>query len=807
MLRDFRFAIRALVKTPGYSAIAVLVLALGIGANTAIFSFVDAMLLRPLPYPAADRLFATVSIHRGRGYDRANVSYADYEEWRAARDLFDAVAVFRTGAGTITGGSGEPEQVQALSVSSDFFDLVGMRLTAGRGLNAADQEAAASAVTVISHAMWQRRFGADAGVIGKQLRIGGIPHTVVGVLEPFAGYPQDTDVYLPLVPSRFGAEDLSRRDNLMFEGIARLAATATRGEADARMRTIAARLEQEDPAARKGWTNGLVPLREYVVDPETTIALYVLLAAVGAVLLIACANLANLSLVRGAGRTREIGVRVALGAGRSQLIRQLVAESAVLGLAGGAAALAVAAAAVPALASMVPPGTPFIEQVGLDSRVLIASAAVTLLAVIAVGVLPAVGTSRVDVLTALKEGARGATLGRRTTMVRSGLVVAEIAIAVVLLVGAGLLLRSLDRVTRTPSGAEIDRVLAARIGVPGSRYAPAQRTEFFRRLIAQLAAHPGVQSAAITSYLPAGGGGFSLGRVFLSEGQPEPPASTDVPATWVVISEDYFKALGITLISGRAFSERDGARTTPVTIVSRSFAERMFPNQNPIGRRIRSWRDENVYREIVGVVSDVAFASLTDRSGAIVYVPHAQQGWGGMTIALRAASGSPDQLAPILRRVVHEMDAELALSDVGTMAVFARNSISRERLSALLMGALAVLALALAVLGVYGIMSYSVALRRQEMGVRLALGAAPRDLYRLVLSRGLALTLAGLAIGFIIAVPAGRAMQRLLYETSAFDPLAFGGMTAVLAVTALIACLLPARRAAAADPLAALRSE
>jgi putative ABC transport system permease protein len=807
MVQDFRYAVRTLIKTPGYTTVALLALALGIGANTAIFSFVDVMLLRPLPYPNAERLYVPVSINTARDIQRGSVSYADYEDWRREANLFEAVAVYQASTTTITAGDGDAENVSVAIVSEDFFRLTAAPIIAGRGLGPADHATNdASRVAVLSYGLWQRRFGGDPASVGKQFRAGSVVHTVIGVLAPGATYPEDTQIFLPLVPSRFAREDLARRDNLIFQSLALMTTGVTKDQADAKLRTIAARLEQDDPA-RKGWTNGVVPLREYMVEPELKMALYVLLAAVAAVLLIACANLANLTLVRGAGRAREMGLRLAIGASRGRLVRQLAAESLVLALAGGALGIAVAAAAVNGLRALVPAGAPFIDYVAVDTRVFVAAAVVTLVTVILVGLLPAVTASRVHLTSSLKEGGRGSTDGRRTATLRGGLVVAEIALAVVLLVSAGLLVRSLARLTAISPGADIDRVLAARIGVPGARYTPPQRTEFYRTLLSRLSSEPGVEAAAATSFLPVGGGGFGLGRVFLYDGQPEPPATQDVPAMWSVITPDFFRTLGIPLIAGRAFDDRDRSDTTPVMIVSESFAARMFPGQPAIGRRVRSWRDENVYREIVAVVKDVSFSSLTDRGASVVYVPHAQQGWGGMTIALRAAIGSPESLAPTLRRVIRSMDPELALSSVGTMELFARNSIARERLSASLMTALAALSLALAVLGVYGIMSYSVAVRRQEMGVRLALGAAPRDLYRLVLGRGLGLTALGLAFGLAGALAAGRAVESLLYETSALDPAAFLGMAVVLTATAFIACLLPARRAAAADPLSALRSE
>jgi putative ABC transport system permease protein len=804
MLQDLRYAMRSLLKTPGYTAIALITLALGIGANTAIFSFVDVMLLRPLPYPHAGRLFTPISINPARGIDRASVSYADYEDWRRERDVFDAVAVFEQATGEITGGIGDPERSDVLYVSEDFFGLVDVHPLSGRGLRPADHAAGAPPVTVIAYSLWQRRFGGDPAIVGKTIRIGRVPHEIVGALAPRAIYPEDTQLFLPLRPSELDESDRARRDNLIFSALARLTPGATREQAEARMRGIAARLETDDPA-RRGWTNGLLPLRDSMVEPELKVALYVLLAAVGAVLLIACANLANLTLVRGAGRTREIGVRLAVGATRGRLLRQLAAENLVLAAGGGLLGVGVAMALLRTLVVMVPADAPFVEHVALDARILIGAAVITLLTVVLVGILPGLSTSGVDVSEALKESARGTSAGRGSNRLRGALVVGEVAAAVVLLVTAGLLVRSFDRLASASPGADLDRVLAARIGVPGARYTPAQRTEFFRLLTARLATEPGVQAATATSFLPAGGGGFGLGRVFLTEGQPEPPASADVGAMWIVITPDYFRTLGIPIVSGRMFHERDRLESTPVTIISQTFATQMFPNQNPIGRRVRSWRDENVYREVVGVVADVPFASLGDPERAIVYVPHAQQGWGAMTIAVRAASGPPEQLGATVRRVVRELDPEIALSNMGTMELFARNSIARERLSATLMSVLGLLALTMATLGIYGVMSYAVSQRRQEFGVRLALGAAPRDVYRLVLIRGLGLTALGLGIGLGLSVAAARLMTSLLYQTSRFDPLAFGGMTMVLVATTLLACLLPARRAAMSDPLDTLR--
>jgi putative ABC transport system permease protein len=640
------------------------------------------------------------------------------------------------------------------------------------------------------------------------VRIGGVPTEIVGVLPPRSTWPEDRELFLPLRPAALSNDVRTRRDNLIFQAIARLADGATRDQAEARMRAIATRLEQEFPESRRGWSNGLLPLREYMVEPDVRIALLVLLAAVAAVLLIGCANLASLALVRGASRAREVGLRLALGASRGRLIRQLLAESLLLAGAGGAIGVGFATIMVSGLRTAVPPDAPFLDQVAVDGRVVVAAALMSILTAAFFGVLPAITTSGIRVADSLKEGSRGAGHGRRASRMRAVLVVGEIAAAVVLLVAAGLLVRSLTHLTAMEPGVDLDRVLAGRITIPGSRYRQdANYTQFVRQLTSRLAAEPGVQAAAVGTYLPVGGGGFGLGRVFLADSWPEPPAHADVPGMWIVVSPDYFRTLGIPLVRGRAFTDRDNAAATPVMVVSETFARRAFGNEDPLGRRMRSWRDENVYREIVGVVADVPFSGLSDDTRNIVYIPYEQDIWGLLVVAVRAASGPPEALAPSLRRVVASIDPDLALARVGTMNVFARNSIARERVSATLMSAMAVAALVLAALGIYGVMSYSVAQRRHEMGVRLALGASPRDLYRTVLTRGLMLTFAGLATGLILAAVVARVLRSLLFEISPFDPVAFAGTAALLAAIAFIACFAPARRAAGADPLVALRSE
>lgn len=807
MIRDLRHAARTLLRAPGYSVVSILALALGVGAATTIFSFVDTVLLRPLPYPQADRIVAPVSVNPSRGFDRASVTYADYEDWKREADIFDAVALVQSTAVDLS-GRGDPERVPSANVSEDFFRLASVTPVVGRPLVAEDYAPSAPRVAVIGHGLWQRRFGGDPTITGAEVRIGGVPHVVVGVLPARASWPEETELFLPLRSFTFNEDVRTRRDNMIFQGLARLADGVTIDQARARVLTIARRLEQEHPESRQGWSNDLLPLHSYIVQPEMRTALVVLFAAVAAVLLIVCANLASLTLVRSAGRAREMGVRSALGASRWRLLRHLLAESALIGAVGGLSGIGTAFLLVDALVSLAPRDTPFVHLAAVDGRVLMAATAMILLTVALSGVLPALSASGVSVADTLKQGGRGSSQGTRATRVRQALVVAEIAAAVVLLVGAGLLVRSLERLTRTSPGADVDRVIAGRVALPPARYPTADhRVAFYRELVEGLQHEPGVEAATATSYLPAGGGGFGLGRVFLAEGRPEPPAGTDVPAMWTVVTPEYFRALGIPLRSGRTFDVRDDHAGRPVVIISQRFADLMFPGEDPIGRRVRSWRDENVLREIVGVVGDVPFERLTDRTNALVYVPHAQQGWGTMTVALRAAAGRPESLAGTLRRSVSTLDPELALANIGTMEVFAHESVARERVSAVIMGSLSSVALGLAVLGIYGVMSYAVSQRREEMGVRLALGASPGSLYRLVLGAGMGLTVTGVLIGLVLALAASSLFETLLFEVSPLDPVTFSGMVVLVAASALMACTVPAHRAAAADPVAALRSE
>jgi predicted permease len=805
--RDFVHALKSLRHAPGYTAVMLLTLALGIGANSAIFAAVDTILLRPMPYAHADRLVVPLTVNVSRGLEYPSVSYGDYNDWRRETDVFEAVALWRPSTTDLT-GVGEPERIQAVQVTPDYFRVMTMTPLAGRVLVPADHEPNAPRVIVISYGFWQRIFAGASDVVGRSIRVAGIPREIVGVLPPRVAWPEDTALFAPL-PAVLHPDEMTRRDNLVFFSVARLRDGVSLERGNALLATIAARIEREYPEARKAQTNRLQALREFMVPDSVRRALWVLLAAVGAVLLIACANLAHLGLVRGLGRARELSVRIALGASRWRLIRELGVECLLLAIGGAAAGSVLAVWMIQGLAVMAPEGTPFIDDLRMNGRGLIATAGVTVLAVMLAGLLPAVASSRVQPGPTLKDGAPATGSSRRVRLLRHGLIVAEIAGAVLLLITAGLLVRSFWRLQHVDPGVDVDRVLAARLTLPGARYAtPADSTAFFLRLIDRLGAAPGVESAAATSFVPIGGGGFGLGRVFLAEGRPEPPAGEDVPAQWNVITPDYFRTVGVPVLQGRSFTRDDRESSTPVVIVSRSFATRMFGSELPIGKRIRSWRDENVLREIVGVVGEVRYTGLGEREDLNqVYVPHPQNSWGLMNVVLRSSTSAPGSLESLLRAEVRAADADLAVSNVATLRTIARDSVAQERYLTLLIAMLAATALLLGAIGIYGVVSHAVSARQRELGLRAALGAAPGQLFTLVLAQSLRLTVAGLLLGLAGAYMASRALQQLLYETDVTDVLAYGSTIALIVVVAGFATIGPARRAGRADPLITLRSQ
>ncbi|HEY9232393.1 MAG TPA: ABC transporter permease, partial [Blastocatellia bacterium] len=694
------------------------------------------------------------------------------------------------------------------TVSEDYFAVMGSDALLGRTFGDDDYNPPGPARgLIITYGLWQRRFGSDPDIINQKIFLNGRPYPVVGVMPKDSTWPEDRDVFAPLAVGPTPGPDLLRRDNMVFSGIARLRPDVPEAQVNAVMAGIAARLEQEHPESRQGWSNRIVGLRDYVVGKQMRSTLLILLAVVGCVLLIACVNVANLLLVRAAAREREMAIRLALGAGRGRLIRQLLTESMLLALVGGGAGFLLAVWGVDLLKSVAPGDTPRLAQVQVNLGVLGFTLAASLATALICGLIPALQSSRADLQQALKESSRSATGGKRSRMVRNALVVSEIALSLVLLIGAGLAIRSFMRVQQVDPGFQVDRLMTMQLNSPSARYPDEARIiAFYKNLIASVEAAPGIESAAASSALPLGGGGFYLGRSFLIEGQPEPPASSDYSAQWNVITPGYFATTGMRLVSGRDFDEHDRADSTKVTIINATLARRMFGDASPLGKRMRSWRDENQLREIVGVVEDVRYYGRDDELRGLVYVPHTQSPWRSMALTVRTHD-DPASAASIIRKQIAAVDPGLAVARLETMTTILNRSVAPRRASMLLLAAFGGIAALLASVGIYGVLSYTVAQRVQEIGMRIALGAQSRDVLRLVIGQGMKLTLIGVTLGLGAAFALTRLMASLLYSTSATDPLTFSAIAIMLTLVALLACYVPARRATKVDPLVALRYE
>ena len=802
---DVRYGARMLVRSPGFTAVAVLALALGIGANTAIFSVVKAVLLNPLPYPDSDRLVWIRETNPASGILDEPASAPNFNDWRTQSQSFEALAAFSGAAMTLT-GEGEPERLTGVATSANFFQVLGVAPALGRGFSPEEEAAGKNRVVVISHGLWQRHFGARPEAIGRTLTLNGNPHTVVGVAPPDFKNPVRGQRAPELwVPIAFNFEPTQRRSDYLSV-VGRLKPGTTIEQARADLGAVAARLAQEYPATNTGWGVKVVPLHERVVG-DVRPALWVLMGVVGFLLLIACANVANLLLARSAARRQEIAVRSALGARRGRLVRQFLTESLMLSVVGGGLGLLLAAWGVELLVALSPGNIPRLDEVGLDSRVLLFTSAVSVATGVLFGLLPALQASKTDLSESLKEGGgRGSTAGRGAGRLRNSLVVSEIAITVVLLAGAGLMIRSFLSIQSVDPGFRPERILTFNFGLPSAKYREdPQLTAFFEQFVARAAQLHGVERAALASALPLAGGADVL--AFSIEGRPAPPPEVVQDAEFTSITPDYFDVMGIPLVRGRKFTERDREGAPEVVIVNETMARRYWPNEDPLGKRINLGNPEqSPWRTVVGVIGDVRRGGLDKEPYPQMHAPLAQAPYNTVAFVART-SGDPLALVPAVRRELAEQDRDLPLSSVRTMEQVLADSVARRRFQMLLIASFASIGLLLAGVGIYGVISYSVAQRRHEIGVRMALGARAPDILRLVVGQGLGLALAGVGVGLLAAFALTRVLASMLYGVSTTDPVTFVGVALLLAGVALLASYIPARRATKVDPMVALRYE
>ncbi|MET0645632.1 MAG: ABC transporter permease [Pyrinomonadaceae bacterium] len=809
-LQDVRYGVRVLAKHKGFTAVAVLTLALGIGANTAIFSVVNDLLLRPLPYSDAERV-AMVWEVTPSGRHMNTTSRANFREWRAQGSSFESMAAFSDQRLNLT-GVGEPEEVAVQFATPDLFKVLGVEPLQGRVLVEEDGQQGSAGV-VLSYGFWKRRFGGDPGLVGKPITLNGVPFNVVGVMPPSfhwhikqrSGTGKAAEVWgvLPMPPP--GASTSNERGRFLSV-VGRLKRGVSVAQAEAEMKTIHARLS-EDSTFNKNYTAEVIPLREQIVGNVRS-ALWVLLGAVGLVLLIACANVANLLLSRVAAREKEIALRTALGARRIRVIRQLLTESLLLSLLGSALGLLVAWWGIGALVAISPRDLVNLQNVGINTTVLAWTLGVTLLTSLLFGIVPALEATRLNLNDALKEGGKGADAqGSRSRILRSVLVVIEVALSLVLLAGAGLLIKSFAQLRKIDTGFNTENVLTMVLRLPAAKYKDdPQYVAFFRQALERIRSTPGVQSAGIVNFLPLYGGlGSATG--FNVEGKPEPPRGTGPSTNVRVADAGYFKTMGIPVKQGRNFSEVEDAEVRNVIIVSESFARKHFPGEDPLGKRIKVFMaEEPAWTEIVGIVGDVRYDNLTAEAEPTVYYPHPGLTYEFMTIVVRTA-GDPAEMAPAVRREIAAIDPDQPVSDVRTMTQVMADTVGRARFNTLLLGIFAGLATLLAAVGIFGVMNYSVQLRTREIGLRMALGAQPGRMLMLVLRQGLILTLIGIGVGLAGALALSRVMSGLLYGVTASDPVTFAAIVVVLGVVSLIACYIPARRATRVDPLIALKYE
>ena len=809
LLQDVRYGIRMLAKSAGFTAVVVITLALGIGANTAIFSMVNGVLIERLPFKDPGRLFTLWERNLNMGYEQNAPAAANFRDWRDRNRVFEHMAAFDASRTFNLAGGGNPERVDGAAVSPVLFELLGVEPVWGRTFSTREDQPGGDQVVLLSYSLWQRRFGADRAVVGRSIMLDGRSCTVIGVMPPGFQFPGNTGTILNIftappaqlwVPLALTPQAWSQRSSHFLEVIARLKPETTLGSAQAEMNSIEEQLVKAFPRAYIGTDVKLVPLHAQVVGSFRT-ALLVLFGAVGFVLLIGCANVANLLLAQGARRQREVAIRSALGAGRLRLVRQLITESLVLAILGGALGVLLAGWGINLLKLILPGNFPNADAVRINTPVLVFTLLASLATGLIFGLAPAFQTSRAPLTGTLKESERGDSASHNR--LRSVLVAAEVALAMMLLMATGLLLRSFVRLQEVDPGFKADHLLTAEISLPDAKYPDPQKAAFFARILQQVRSHPGVDWAGAIGHLPLSGDIESYAMEVVGRAPlPNEYANPDCH----VVEPGYFEAMRITLLAGRYFDERDGAQSPHSLIINQAVVRNVFPSENPIGKQLKMGFN-GFTGTIVGVVGDTKDLTLDLAADESVYTPYAQAPfWNSMTLTIRT-SFAPLTLAGSLRHLVLDLDRDQPVSKVRTMDEVMDASVASPRFRTLLLGLFGFTALLLAGLGIYGVMSYSVSQRRREIGIRMALGAEQPEVIKMVLRHGLVLTLAGLGAGLLGALGLTHFLSSLLYEVRPSDPLTFVCVAGVLAACALLASYIPARRATRVDPMEALRYE
>ncbi len=799
LFQDLRYAWRQLHKSPGFTAVAVITLALGIGATTAVFSVVDQVLLHPLPYPDSDRIVTVTQTFQG--ISTHDASPANYLDWVAQNQVFTEMAASRGWQGSLSVGD-RPERVKGTMTTPSFFPLFGINPILGRGLAASDAQPGNDHVVVLGYGLWQRYFAGDRAIVGRNIRLNGEHYAVIGVMPPNFSPDDYGELWLPSpwgVPTHPLAPDKDPRqfrDRSYLEVWARLKPGVTVPQARAELDTIGRRLEKEYPDSNDKVGISFLPLHEYVVGDIRPVLL-VLLTAVVVVLMIACANVANLLLARATARTREISIRTTLGAGRRRLLRQLLTESVLLALLGGGIGLALAVVAIPWLLALSPPDIRQFKQIGINREVLAFSFMASVVCGVIFGLMPALQASRSNPNDFLKEGERGSKANRGRT--RSALVIVEVGLSLVLLVGAGLLVKSFARLMDVNPGFDPDHLLTFNLALPSSTDS-AHQFAFYQQVAQRLQALPGVRAVGAVSRLPLAGGNSS--RSFNTPGDDK-----DYSADIRVSTPDYFRTMGIPLLKGRSFSESDVGSAVNVAVINNALAHAVFPGQDPIGKQLTNFGPDNLTLQIVGVVGNVRHVGLDREPRSEIYQLLGQAQWPSMFMAIRSATSDATSITSAAQNAVWSVNKDVPLATIRTMQDLISNSVLRRRFSMLLLTIFATVAMLLAAIGLYGVMSYSVAQRTKEIGIRMALGARRPDVIALVVKQGMALVLTGIVGGGILSLAMTRMIAGMLFGITATDPLTFVGVAALLAAVAFLANYLPARRGASVDPMVALRYE